>query len=394
MNIGKRGQLGAVLLTICLLFVISGIAIYDFTPADYGFVDFLTPLHVDREWHASQMRLMLLKDQLLFFGQGFVAMYIMYRWHTLLSRRWLASAIVALLMLIAPFLPEVGMSIEGHRRWFWLGSVPIQSGVWALFPAAFALSHLLSTIETEDADRKRFVLLGLFFTAISGLFLVQPDLPMFVLFNCLTLVLVLSGNCAAVMKKKIALAAASISGAGVTLFSLIHPIYVKCSFNSITYEKYSFSYVYQSILALNDLKLGGLNGIGLGSYYLSKPVYPIDTKSKFILQIIGREFGFVGIMVVIVLFAIIAWLSLERIKTIAGSIEKKIATAMLSLIILPAVLGLLRTLNLLSLIPSYDIPFLGYGAASVIGACGAVGIVFSSAFDAESGTGSKGGEPT
>ena len=66
-------------------------------------------------------------------------------------------------------------------------------------------------------------------------------------------------------------------------------------------------HVIQSWIALGS---GGLTGLGVGSSK-QKLFFLPESSSDFIFTIIGEEFGFIGVLVIICLFLLLIWQGLK-----------------------------------------------------------------------------------
>ena len=120
---------------------------------------------------------------------------------------------------------------------------------------------------------------------------------------------------------------------------------------------------------------GGLWGTGIGKGY-QKLFYLPEPHTDFIFSIIGEEFGLVGVMIIIVLYA---WILLKGIKvareapdTFGSLIAIGLTTAMGMQICINmgVTLGLLPTKGL-------TLPFLSYGGTSLLLNMASIGILMN-----------------
>lgn len=130
--------------------------------------------------------------------------------------------------------------------------------------------------------------------------------------------------------------------------------------------------IIQSFVALSS---GGLWGVGLGDGR-QKLFFLPAAHTDFILAILGEEMGFIGIMVIILLFALLIWRGVKiafRTEDTFGAHLAMGITAMIALqviINMGVVLGLLPTKGL-------TLSFISYGGTSVVVNLVAVGILMN-----------------
>ena len=139
--------------------------------------------------------------------------------------------------------------------------------------------------------------------------------------------------------------------------------------------KSPYSGSYQVSLSLNSLALGGVLGTGIGEsiYKLFYLPYP---HTDFIFAIIGEELGFLGSMVVILLFMLLIWRGVyiaRRVKDrFAGLLAIGITTqiGLQALVNIGVVAGVLPTKGI-------TLPFISYGGSSLLISMVSVGILLN-----------------
>ncbi len=128
----------------------------------------------------------------------------------------------------------------------------------------------------------------------------------------------------------------------------------------------------QSLLAIGS---GGLWGLGPGQSR-AKLFYLPDCHTDFILSIFSEEMGFLGVFLVLALFAILVYRGLRLSLRAPDTFGSYLALGLTLLIGLPAVInmgvvsGILPTKGL-------SLPFLSYGGSSLLANLLAVGILLN-----------------
>jgi len=311
-----------------------------------------------------------------------------------LNRRAGVLFALSLLLLILPLIPGMGISLFEKYRWVRVGQLYISSGPWAVLFATPFLLQLTSRVTNNGFKRRDILLVILAMTAPNYMLMIrQFDMPMAILLNLLVgLTFLLSSEDHAIFSKQRVLTAGIFMLPFMVMLCWVlisHPIAVPNSISGFFYQRDPSGSGYQTMLAINDIKAGGWFGNGLSAY--SEPatsgqyfVFPYS-QYRFIFQIIGRVFGYTGIIAVAGLYVIFFYICFQYIKTIEGKEKRNLALAMLLLIMIPTTLGFIRTFNLLPFMPSYDIPFLGYGRDSILRYSFALGVIMGN-----SGNGQKG----
>lgn len=314
--------------------------------------------------------------QCFFYVLGLISAYIFYCIPTItLARNSGRFLIIALGLLVIIYIPGVGISINGARRWINLPLFHLQVGeilklVMVLYAAAFLQrNHRKLT----DSWKPMLELL-----AISGLFalllLLQPDFGttmvimatilgmMFMAGVCLYRFFCLCSGVFVVMAVILVLANYRLE----RLFVFLNP----------WIEEYKYSKGYQLINSLIAVGNGSLFGTGLGQS-IQKHEYLPEAHTDFIFAIICEEFGFIGALVVMGLFAVLVWRAFVIGRT-AGKVRRYFSAltaygiglllAIQTLVNIGVTTGSLPTKGL-------TLPLISYGGSSVVTVCIALGIL-------------------
>lgn len=292
-------------------------------------------------------------------------------------RRWrklsLPIFLFALAGLIGVLMPQFGRTEFGAQRWLAFGPLPpFQPSEFAKLAVAIYFADWLAS----KGDKVRDLAYGALPFAIvlgitAGLVLLQPDLGT-------TIVIV-----------AIAVAIYFIAGANLLHFALgiiLGAVGLVAAITSAGYRSQRLAafldphsdplgigwHIIQTQIALGS---GGLFGRGLGAsrqkfYYL--PSAPTDT----IFAIIGEELGFVGAVVVIVLFVLLAYsgarIALQSRDMFGSLLSAGIVTwlSVQALINLAVVAGVLPFTGI-------PLPLVSLGGSSLVISLVAVGVLLS-----------------
>ncbi len=294
-----------------------------------------------------------------------------YRWRQL---AWplLLVTIVFLLIPVLPFSRGIAPEINGARRWVELGPVNFQPSELARLAVVVWCAMLASKKGTRIREFKKGVLpfilvLGL----VSLLILLQPNLSM------ATLVAMLGGL------------VLFTSGAKIGHFILLAGVAVLLVFHQISDAQYRLArlvtflnpgdatsdagfQVHQSLIGFGS---GGVLGTGFGQGQQKLGYLPY-AYSDFLFSTIGEEWGFVGVLAVVSLFALFCWLGFRIAKTAADPFGQYLAVGLTAGIGLTAFMHMAVSMGLMPT-TGLTLPFMSYGRSSQVISLLATGILIN-----------------
>lgn len=299
----------------------------------------------------------------------FTAMIPMRFW----KKQARAVILLSILLMMLVFLPGVGYSAGGARRWVRLFVFNFQPVEFAKIAVCIYLADYL-TRKTKLINKGSIgvfvpplILVGL----ICGLSLMQPDLG-----SCFIIVVISSilFFIAGIRLRYVFIAIAVFVPA---LYYLVINVPYRMSrimayINPWQDPQGSGFQIIQSFLAFG---LGGVQGVGLGQS-TQKLFYLPSGYNDFILSVIGEELGLLGVLMVMVLYCIIFVSGALMVARATNSQDKFIALSLTLLIVLQ---GLINMLVATGLIPTkgLPLPFVSYGGTSLVFNLMAVGLLLS-----------------
>ncbi|MFC6092441.1 putative lipid II flippase FtsW [Saccharothrix lopnurensis] len=247
------------------------------------------------------------KKQLLYVGVGAVIFLVVLRIPLRTVRHGSTMAMLVSIVLLGLVLTPLGTSINGTQSWFKVGPVSLQP----IEPAKLALAlwgaHVLVT-KRALLNQYRHLLVPVVPVALLlfALVMLQPDLT-----GTITLGVVLMSLLwfvGAPMRLFGVLVIAAVSGAVVLAITAAYRLDRLQSF--LNPEDDPTGGGLQALQALYALAEGGFFGKGLtnGS---SKWRYLPNVHSDFIFAVIGEELGFIGCLLVLGLFGLLAVVGLR-----------------------------------------------------------------------------------
>lgn len=132
---------------------------------------------------------------------------------------------------------------------------------------------------------------------------------------------------------------------------------------------------YQILQSLYAVGSGGLSGVGLGSGK-QKLGYLPEARTDFIFAVIGEELGFIGSVLVVVVFGILLWRCLQASFRAPDQFGQLLGIGLTTMLIAQAFFNMSVVL---SLVPTKGIPlpFVSAGGSSLLFALAAVGVLLN-----------------
>lgn len=310
---------------------------------------------------------------------GFCAVLAVVRDHTRLSRYAYTCAALGLLLLLLPMLPGIGQTINGARLWINVGPLTVQpSEVAKALLLIFYASYLVTKRDVLSLASRR--LGGLYLPRVRDLgpillawaaslsvLIFQKDLGSSLLFFALFLVVLY----VATERTSWLLIGLGLflAGAYVAYLAFGH---VR---NRVDIWLDPFADPngegFQLVQSLYGFSAGGLTGVGLGQGSPNSVPY---AKTDFILVGVGEELGLVGVMAVLVLFALIVERGLRAGLTCRDAFGKLLAVglafalALQVFVIVGGVTGLIPLTGI-------TLPWMSYGGSSVVANWAAIALL-------------------
>ncbi len=308
-----------------------------------------------------------LKRQLFWAGLGTIFLVIFSKinynfWKNYSKYIYLLS--IVFLGLV--FLPEIGITAYGAKRWLDFGFIRFQPTELAKFSFLIFFAHLSS-----KKDGVPLVQQLVYLAVPLGLILLEPDFGSSVLLlSTVGLIWFLSQPNLTYFLGVAVLAL--IIGAILIFSSPYRKQRVMGMFDPF-YDPQGQSYhVYQVALTLGS---GGLFGKGMGNSR-QKFQYLPETTTDSIMALVGEEFGFIGLTLIIVVFAIFIWRGLNTAKLAPNDFGRLLATGIIGLIAFQGLINLGAIAITLPL-TGMPFPFVSYGGSSLIVLMSLTGILIN-----------------
>jgi len=279
---------------------------------------------------------------------------------------------ISFLLLVALFIPGLGKTVGGACRWLNFGGFSIQPSELAKFSLAVYIAYSMSKKGESMRRLSRGLLPHLFIVgSFMILILLQPDLGTTVIIGCWLMILLFVGGLN--LFQLLAMALLSMPLILWLIYNADYRLKRWWAFLNPWEDPHGLGFqIIHSFLAFGS---GGIFGVGLGNSK-QKLLYLPEPHTDFILSIVAEELGLVGILTVILLFAVLIIRGMKIALDASDLYSSYLALAISSLIGLQAlinmgvVMGLLPTKGL-------TLPLLSYGGSSLMVNLMGIGVLLS-----------------
>ncbi|MNJ42414.1 Lipid II flippase FtsW [compost metagenome] len=132
---------------------------------------------------------------------------------------------------------------------------------------------------------------------------------------------------------------------------------------------------YQIIQSLYAIGPGGLAGLGLGMSR-QKYSYVPEPQTDFIFSILSEELGFIGGLLVLLLFLILVWRGMRVAMTVEDSFGSLLAVGIVGMVAVQVVINIGVVIGLMP-VTGITLPLISYGGSSLTLMLTALGILLN-----------------
>jgi len=303
--------------------------------------------------------------QLMFVGLGLVAAMVAMTIPTAVWEKYSMVLLgVAIALLVLVLVPGIGHEVNGSRRWLRLGFMNFQvSELARVLLLTYVASYAVRRADELRGDFKGFVKPVLVLGGAAVLLLAEPDFgAATVLLATGIAVLFLAGARITHLLVPIVLGVAAMATLAITSPYRARRL---TAFRNPWEDPFDSGFqLVQSLIAIGR---GEWFGVGLGSS-VQKLFYLPEAHTDFVFAVLAEEFGFVGVVIVLALFALLVGraLAISRDAARAGLQFQSYVAAAIGIW-----LGLQAFVNIgvnMGLLPTkgLTLPLLSYGGSSML----------------------------
>jgi len=168
---------------------------------------------------------------------------------------------------------------------------------------------------------------------------------------------------------------AGLGIAAITVLSIASPYRLERMMSFMDPFKYASDEGYQAVQSLYAIGSGGFSGLGLGRSR-QKYLYIPEPQNDFIFSIICEELGFLGAMLVIVLFVLLLWRAVKIAINAPDRFSMILVCGLISLTIVQVILNIGVATS--SIPPTgIPLPFFSAGGTSFVFQMISMGIILN-----------------
>lgn len=320
--------------------------------------------------------------QLIFAVLGLFGMYFVskidYRiYQKFYKHAWILSAILLVLVLV------IGTDSHGAKRWINLGFTTFQPSELVKFLMIIFYGGIL----VKDRDElgkfwKGLVKLILFLAPIIGLLLLEPHVStsMVIIITC-CIMMIMAGCKFWQFLMSGVIAVGGIGSIATVLYAASDAF--KKQFQYIVTRFITFTDPWQDatgdgwqiIQSLYAIGSGGLFGAGLGESK-QKYLYLSEPHNDFIFSVLAEELGFVGCILVFVLFAVFIWRGVLIAMKAPDMFGSLVAVGITSLVGVQVIINVAVVTSSMP-VTGMQLPFFSYGGTALFILLCEVGVLLS-----------------
>lgn len=314
----------------------------------------------------------LFSQLILGFGMGFVGMYFSYKTNYKILRKYSFYIFLgSILLTAAVFIPGIGWSRLGATRWIDLVFMRFQPVELLKFGFVIYFAAWLSWAKNKVEDFRFGILpFGILLALIAVILFNQPDTKSFIL-------IAITGMCMLFISGA-SMKWISVVGVGAVVvlgFLVFFTPYLQervKTFLDPSQDPQGSSYqIQQSMIAIGS---GGVFGRGYGQS-IQKFSYLPEPQGDSIFAVMGEELGFVGLVIIIVLYLLFVLRGL-RIANNSPDLFSRLLVS--GIVILIAAQSFMNIASVTGVFPLTGVPlvFMSHGGTSLMIDLIAIGIIF------------------
>lgn len=299
----------------------------------------------------------------------FIASQFEYR---VLRRTGVVMSIFGITLLLLVFVTILGNSVKGAQSWFSLGFASFQPTDLAKLALIFLLAKYLAKRHVEIAHIRHIIVSGVYALIPTILVLMQPDLGSALVLSGIWFCLVLVSG---ISKRHLALVLGGACAVFILAWLFVLAPYqkdrIKTFIDPLSDIRGSGYNVYQSQIAIGS---GGVFGKGVGFGTQSRLEFLPEHQTDFIFAAYSEEWGFAGVVVLLLLFLLLIWRLLAIALTSATNFELFCVLGILFFFLIHIVVNVGMNLGIMP-VTGIPLPFMSYGGSHLLTEWLALGVI-------------------
>lgn len=315
----------------------------------------------------------MFRKQLMWSMFGSFALVATYRMPYHFWIKWVKLVLgVGFGAMLLPWVPSVGVTINGARAWAEFGPVRFQPSELLKVAVLLYCASVLGRRRKEMGDVKRtFRPVAIVWVASVAMCLAQKDFGAAIVFTFIILAtLFIAGT---PLRLIAMIASITALGSVVAVASSTRMQHRFLSYFHLQENKGHYAYqVWQSVLSISN---GGITGVGAGQGTGKWGYVPL-AHSDFIFAIVAEEFGLIGAFLVIGLFLGLALLGIQVALRARDAFGAVLAGGITTWLCMQASINIGGVIGALP-VTGLTLPFISYGGSSLFMVMAASGLLLN-----------------
>ncbi len=313
----------------------------------------------------------LFKNHLLRAGAGLIVIFGLSRFDFRKIIKFRKILFISALLMLLYLLVAGVETTRGVSRWIKIGSMSFQPADFVKYALIVNIAYLLSKKKDYITNLYYGYLPVLSYVMIVvAMIALQPNFSTAIIVFTASIMLFYIAN---VKFKHIAFTIVSVLPmAGLFVLSKPYILNRIFSYHEHTSGGEGSYQLSQAIIGLGN---GSLLGLGPGNS-TQKEFFLPQSYDDFVFSIVGEEYGFIGVLMVIVLFGIFIFRGLRLSKLMEDDFGKYLAFGITSVIGMNAIINMMVATGLIPT-TGVTLPFISYGGTSILFNSAAVGVLLN-----------------
>ena len=314
------------------------------------------------QFHKGNSPWRLFNRQAMWAALGLVGLGVALRTPYRVWRRFInPGLIIACSAMVLPFIPGVGLEVNGARAWVGVGSFSFQPSEFLKLAVLLGCANLLAARKDEMDNPRRTLLPVLGIGGLGAcLCLVQSDLGSAIVLGAIVFAVAFIGGAPLVP-----MSLAGLGGLGFgAIFVVSSPrrLHRFTAFMDISGNKDFLSFqTYQAMISIGQ---GGVSGQGVGRGLNKLGDFVPLAHSDFIFAVIAEELGLVGVVAVIGGFLTLAYCGVQVALATHDRLGALIAGGIVSWLVVQAIINIGGVTGVMP-VTGLTLPFFSAGGTSL-----------------------------
>ena len=312
-------------------------------------------------------------NQFLFFILGIISMLILSKIdYKIYKKKSNLILLICFILLVLVLIPGIGIVRNGSRSWFGVAGFGIQPSEAAKIGLVIFISKYLSNNYEITNDIKKGIIpilfiIGIFFTLI----MLEPDFGTAMVITISLIALIFISKVKISFFVKIGL----LGLLGIIGLIIVAPYRMARIVSFLNPWSDPLGSGFQIIQSLYAIGPGGLFGMGLGSS-IQKHFYLPEPQTDFIFSIISEELGFLGVLIISLLFVFIFYRCIKITLNTKDLFGKFLSFGLSFMLIFQTILNLCVVIGVVP-VTGVTLPFISYGGSLLLVSMISIGIILN-----------------